>query len=621
MSPVVASAAPETPPVSAPDLTDDVRLVPDIDVDADAAADAAQRSTMRHAAPDVHLVYASVVDVVSGTTPNELSADQLSQSNVAVAIKALNDYWFAESGGAVSFVLAGYETRSYSADTCDSNTVADDQAAEAFGGFFAKYGWVGSNKHLLTLTKERDACGNQGFGTVGGRGGEIFDANGVSGTYGVPVLLHEFGHNLGFGHADVSICTNGRLDGVVADFAYAGSACPTLPYGDYLDIMGFTVGGVTPHLSAIEKIRFGWFAGSYADVTNPGTTVVSSLNGTTGVRALQIRDPLSGELYVVEYRTAEGIDAASNEFTLGAKISEVGKGHRLYLYGANAAVGSVRVMREIPFNGPQDVGFGSERTYTETTVMATTPVAGQSAWRTPRVDVGMTFTSASGGIVVRVDSADPAIGAAVTVAFPYHSPTITTLSASRSGKQTYGAKAASRVVLTARVTAADGTPVPVGTASLFDGSTKVTSAAVVGGSATFRLDPATASGRHAFSVRYTVNDSYLASTSAISTVKIAKAKATTTLRFSKSKVTTRTKAKATITVAVKGEPNPTGKLDVYVGGKKVKSYPLSARKKGVVTVTLPKISTIGTKKIYVKYRGNTNIAADNSVKKRLRVTY
>ena len=621
MSPVVASAAPETPPVSAPDLSDDIRIVPDIDVDADAAADAAQRSTVRHAATEVHLVYASVVDVVSATTPNELTTDQLSQSNVAVAIQALNDYWFAESGGAVSFALAGYETRSYSAESCDSNTVANDQAAEAFGGFFADYGWVGSNKHLLTLTKERDACGNQGFGTVGGRGGEIFDANGVSGTYGVPVLLHEFGHNLGFGHADVSICTNGRLDGAVADFGYVGAACPTVPYGDYLDIMGFTVGGVTPHLSAIEKIRFGWFAGSYADVTNPGTTVVSSLNGSTGLRALQIRDPLSGELYVVEYRTAEGLDAASNEFTLAAKIAEVGKGHRLYMYGGNAAVGSVRVMREIPFFGPQDAGFGSERTYTETTVLATTPVAGQVAWRTPRVDVGQVFSSANGGIAIRVDSADPATGAAITVDFPYHVPTITTLAASRKGTQTFGAKAASRVVLTAHVTTADGTAVPVGTATLFDGATKVSSVQVIGGKAQFRVAADTATGKHSYSVRYAANSSYVASTSAVAKVKVAKAKATTTLRFSKTTVSRTSKARAKIAVTVAGEPKPTGRIAVYVDGKKVKTYLLSARKKGVITVSLPTIASVGTKKVYAKYRGNPNIAADNSVKKRLRVTY
>jgi hypothetical protein len=324
-------------------------------------------------------------------------------------------------------------------------------------------------------------------------------------------------------------------------------------------------------------------------------------------------------VYVVEYRTAEGLDANASEFTQPARCNAAANGYNLCLYGANPAVGSVRIMRELPFTGPNDIGFAGERTYTETTVLAVSAAAPAATNLVPRLDVGSTFTSANSGFTVRVDAATPAAGASITIGFPAHTPVTARLTASHKAKQTYGAKSSSRVVLSAAFTAPDGSAVPVGAATFYDSGSAVASVPVVNGVAKLRLPATTAAGKHSYSVGYTANDAYNATRSAATKVTVRKAKAVTKLSFSTSTVRSTARAKAKVTVKVAGITSPTGTLVVYVNGKKLKSYPLTAGKRGRITITLPSIDTVGTKKVYVKYRGNGNIAADNSVKKNLRV--
>lgn len=600
------------------DLGDDMRFVAGVDPVADAAATAELSKSARGAAPMNHLVYVSVANVMTANTEGEVSASSLSEANVRAAIQQLSDYWSGETGGAITFSLAGYDTVSYGESQCDPEDIASRQRNRAFDGFFAHDNWVGSNKHLLTLTQETTACNTQAFGTVGGRGGEIFDATGLGTRIGIPVLFHEFGHNLGFGHADVTMCTNGFVDGNISTFAYASTVCPTEEYGDVLDIMGFTVDNSTPHLSAIEKIQFGYFEGSYLNVagTVPSTTLVSSMNAASGVRALRIADPISGQIYVVEYRTADGLDAVSPDFS-GAQSSYINyaNGSRLYHYDGSPATGSVRIMREIPFT---DKGYAGERNYTETTVLATGLAAGKTnpAFRHPRLDAGESFTSSGRGFTVTVNTANPAVGAEIAITYPGHIVTSTTLVKSKS-TQTYGSK--KRVALGAHVFAADGT-VPAGSVTFFDGSKAVKTVAVkADGSASFTLPATTKAGRHSYSARYAATEFYTASASPAVVAKVKKAKSTTTFSIVKKKISVDSRAKLKVRVKVAGVSRPAGTLVVSVNGKKLKSYKLTAGKKGKLTVTLPKIAKSGTKRITVKYTGSQGIAADTSIRRTLTV--
>jgi hypothetical protein len=620
-SPMVAGASTTTTTqadLGIHDLGDDMRFVAGVDLAADAADTAELSKSARAAATINHLVYVSVANVMTANTEGEVSASALSEDSVRAAIQQLSDYWSGETGGAVTFSLGGYDTVSYGESQCDPEDIASRQRNRAFNGFFARDNWVGSNKHLLTLTQETTACDTQAFGTVGGRGGEIFDAAGLGTRIGIPVLLHEFGHNLGFGHADVTMCTNGSVDGSISNFTYQSAVCPTEEYGDVLDIMGFTVDNSTPHLSAIEKIQFGYFEGSYLNVagTVPSTTLVSSMSAASGVRALRIADPISGQIYVVEYRTADGLDAASPDFS-GAPSSFINyaNGSRLYHYDGSPATGSVRIMRELPFG---DKGYAGERNYTETTVLATGLASDKTnpAYRHPRLDAGETFTSSGRGFTVTVNSANPGTGAEISIGYPSHVATSLTLSKSTS-TQRYGSK--KRVVLNALVVAADGS-VPGGAVTFFDGSKAVKTVNVkANGSASFTLPSTTTTGRHSYSAQYAATDFYTGSSSSAVAANVKKANAVTTFSIVKKKISTSARAKLKIRVKVSGVAKPTGTLVVSVNGKKLKSYKLSASKKGKLTVTLPKIKKSGTKRITVTYKGTTNIAADKSIRRTLKV--
>ena len=172
----------------------------------------------------------------------------LTQSAISSLIAQLNSYWSTQSGGIVTIQLGGFETRSLSQFSCDPNAALSAEETGAFDGMFAVGAWKGTHKHLLVLSAE--SCNANSFATVGGVGGEIFSGNGIGAAMGVPYLLHEFGHNLGFEHADASICTNTTsYDGAAANFSFTSTICPTHEYDDYFDIMGYTVKNATPNLS------------------------------------------------------------------------------------------------------------------------------------------------------------------------------------------------------------------------------------------------------------------------------------------------------------------------------------------------------------------------------------
>jgi hypothetical protein len=80
------------------------------------------------------------------------------------------------------------------------------------------------------------------------------------------VVAHEIGHNLSLGHGQVRECTGSRVDAKTSMQAdpQTGlrvtkpvSPCRDLEYGDAWNIMGVSVGGVTPALSIAQKAALG----------------------------------------------------------------------------------------------------------------------------------------------------------------------------------------------------------------------------------------------------------------------------------------------------------------------------------------------------------------------------
>ncbi len=376
-------------------------------------------------------VWVSVVSTTPQTSDDVNTG--LTQSAAQTLISQINSYWSTQSGSAVTVQLAGFETRSLGESTCDPNAALSAEETGSFGGMFARSAWKGTHEHLLVLSAE--SCNADSFATVGGVGGEIFSGNGIGTTMGVPYLLHEFGHNLGFEHADASICTNTTsYDGKTADISFTSTVCPTREYDDYFDIMGYTVKNATPNLSSPQRILAGWMT-NYATITSSSattTTTLTPLGSSGGTQALKVIDPISGDAYYIEYRTNAGLDATSAEFNYGLQCDPAMSGYTICELDSNKTLGDVRVLRVLPIAATGANG---------TTVLATGLTAGSSdkTKRHTHLNTGDGFSSVDGAFTISVLSMSASKGAAISVTFgaptstptPTPSPTYTTVPATQ----------------------------------------------------------------------------------------------------------------------------------------------------------------------------------------------
>jgi hypothetical protein len=377
--------------------------------DAAAAAPSAGAPVQTGTIAGTEKIYVSVVETTPQTSDDANTG--MTQSAIQTVIARLNSYWSAQSNGLVTVDLAGFETRSLGESSCSPTAALGAEESSAFGGMFAGDAWRGTHDHLLVLSAE--SCGAESFATVGGVGGEIFSGNGISASEGVEYLLHEFGHNLGFEHADASICTNtSSYDGTAASFSFTSTVCPTREYDDYFDIMGYTVKNATPNLSSPQRIMAGWLT-NYSTLTGSTgsvTRTLTALSGSGGTQALKIIDPVSGDQYYIEYRTDSGLDATSAEFNYGLQCDPAMSGYTICELDSNKSTGDIRVLRFIPFASAGANG---------TTVLATGLTAGSTdkTKRHTHLGAGNTFTSVDDGFTLEVLSMSPSVGATVSVTF------------------------------------------------------------------------------------------------------------------------------------------------------------------------------------------------------------
>lgn len=116
-------------------------------------------------------------------------------------------------------------------------------------------------------------------------------------------IVHELGHNLSLGHANLDFCD--------ADAVVLG--CTQYEYGDYYDVMGAMVPGSLAALNAASEVALGWHDPATtanlalaADETSRTWTVsLSSLEtagSTASPRIVAVTDPITGEVYTVEHR-------------------------------------------------------------------------------------------------------------------------------------------------------------------------------------------------------------------------------------------------------------------------------------------------------------------------------
>ena len=195
------------------------------------------------------------------------------------------------------------------------------------------------------------------------------------------------------------------------------------------------------------------------------------------------------------------------------------------------------------------------------------------------------------------------------------SATSTKLAVDRKATQTFGS--ATRVTAKAVVAPVDGA-VPAGDVVFSDGDTALASVDVDGsGVASLTLPATLAGGAHTITARFVPDAELLAASTATSKVTVTKASSKSTLTLTKTTIKKNTTTTVKAKVVVSGVANPTGTVTITVSGKKIATGTIGAG--GVATITLPKFSTTGSKKLVLTYAGTGDISASKAATKTLSV--
>ncbi len=252
-----------------------------------------------------------------------LDGASFNDSAVNTNVGDLGTFWVGQSNGAITGITRPQTVQRYTSaylSTCPSNSNWPNQvwseAAAKFGNTTSDY-YNSSGRHLVVFAKmPAGAYCSEGIGSVGGTNGSGTIVANIS-SITLHTLAHEFGHNLGLGHANVHQCSNAALvEGSVAQ------GCQDYAYDDYYDVMsgGYVVGGAvtwsTNQLAALnvtDRVRLGFFPSGDLKVVSGSDSAVSlkPSSATNGVRGLQVADPITGDTYYIEYRSGTGMDTGA----------------------------------------------------------------------------------------------------------------------------------------------------------------------------------------------------------------------------------------------------------------------------------------------------------------------
>jgi SH3-like domain-containing protein len=218
--------------------------------------------------------------------------DTETQTSLTTLANQAKDYWAEQSGGSVDVKIDVRDWRQVIAPTGGCNYTGIYQAALAAHRVSAP---TGATEHVAIYFPKQADCGWAGLGSVNG---PIIWINGYPWE---DVLTHEFGHNLGLGHANKASCT---ASGARVPLS---STCTIAQYEDVTDVMGYAMRGVrSGNLNAAFGDQLGLQKIVTASTWQKNTVELSALSAHTGTSGLKI--PTSAGTVFVEFRPATGRD-------------------------------------------------------------------------------------------------------------------------------------------------------------------------------------------------------------------------------------------------------------------------------------------------------------------------
>lgn len=216
--------------------------------------------------------------------------DTQTQGSLISLAERTSDYWAAQSDGAIDISVTGRDWAKIAAPSGCDHTSIYNRALAAHGAAAP----TSRFDHVLIYFPRLAACSWAGLGSV--VGSTIW----VNGYDLLDVTAHEFGHNLGLGHANQATCTNAG-----ARVAFSAS-CTLAEYQDSADVMGFAKSAPTGSLNTSLADQLGLVQAITADAGTPVQAELAPLSDIDGLRAIKINTG-QGWIYI-DYRPAQAPD-------------------------------------------------------------------------------------------------------------------------------------------------------------------------------------------------------------------------------------------------------------------------------------------------------------------------